>query len=113
MTDQPGPAAAYALGYSEREQRRLALQPRFYGALTERLFRAAGLQPGMDVLDVGCGVGDVSLLAAALVGPSGRVLGVDRAADSIVKARERARAAGPENVAFETGDLTSLDPVRQ
>jgi len=87
MTDQPGPAAGYALGHSEREQRRLVLQSRFYGALTERLFRAAGLQPGMNVLDVGCGVGDVSLLAAAIVGPSGSVLGVDRAADSIDTAR--------------------------
>ncbi|MBV8268096.1 MAG: class I SAM-dependent methyltransferase [Planctomycetaceae bacterium] len=114
MADQPRTAAEYPLSYSEREQRRLVAQSRFCGDLTERLFRAAGLLPGMSILDVGCGVGDVSLLAAAIVGPSGSVLGVDRAAASIEAARGRARAAGLENVAFEEGDLDlpSLDPGR-
>ena len=89
MTDRPREAAEYALGYSEREKQRLVIQSRFYGDLTERLFRMAGIQPGMSVLDVGCGVGDVSVLAAAMVGPAGSVLGVDRAADSIETARAR------------------------
>jgi ubiquinone/menaquinone biosynthesis C-methylase UbiE len=109
MADQPRTAAEYALGYSEREQRRLIAQSRFYGDLTERLFRSAGLQPGMSVLDVGSGVGDVSLLAASIVGPSGSVLGIDRAAASIETARERARASGLENVGFEEGEIPSLD----
>jgi SAM-dependent methyltransferase len=114
MADQPRTAAEYPLSYSEREQRRLVAQSRYYGDLTERLFRAAGLLPGMSILDVGCGAGDVSLLAAAIVGPSGSVLGVDRAAASLEAARGRARAAGLENVAFEEGDLDlpSLDPGR-
>jgi SAM-dependent methyltransferase len=72
----------------------------------------AGIQPGMSVLDVGCGVGDVSILATAMFGPAGGVLGVDRSADSIDSARERARAAGLENIAFEVADLPSLDPGR-
>src|SRR3954451_8117878 len=112
MADQPREAAEYALGYSEREQRRLVAQSRFYGDLTERLFRAAGLMPGMSVLDAGCGVGDVSLLAASIVGPSGGVLGVDPRAASVEAARGRARAAGLGNVAFQQGDLPSLDPGR-
>jgi len=44
---------------------------------SERFFRASGLRPGMRVLDVGCGEGDVSFLVAELVGPRGSVLGVD------------------------------------
>src|SRR5438309_209505 len=112
MTDQPREAAEYALGYSEREKERLIIQSRLYGDLTERLFRVAGIQPGMSVLDVGCGVGDVSLLAASIVGPAGSVLGVDRAAASIETARERVRSAGLQNVAFEVADLPSLDPGR-
>ena len=46
MTDQPRQAAEYALGYSEREKGRLIIQSRFYGELTERLFRMAGIRPG-------------------------------------------------------------------
>jgi ubiquinone/menaquinone biosynthesis C-methylase UbiE len=112
MTDQPRGAAEYALGYSDREKQRLIIQSRFYHELTESLFRVAGLRHGMSVLDVGCGVGDVSLLAASIVGPAGSVLGVDRAAASIETARERVRSAGLPNVAFEVADLPSLNPGR-
>jgi ubiquinone/menaquinone biosynthesis C-methylase UbiE len=113
MTDQPGSTAEYAFGYSESEQRRLISQARFWGDLTEDLFRRAGLQPGMRVLDVGCGAGDVSLLAAAFVGPTGSVLGVDAAASSIAFAQQRARAAGLGHVAFCKSELTTLELDRQ
>src|SRR5581483_4020832 len=96
----------------QSEQRRLMAQSRFYGDLTERLFREAGLRSGMSVLDIGCGVGDVSLLASAIVGADGAVLGIDRAAASVEAARERARAAGLGNVTFEVGDLSELRPGR-
>src|SRR6516165_3902084 len=110
MAEQSRPAEDYALGYSEHEQRRMVLQSSFYRELTERLLRHAGIQPGMSVLDIGCGVGDVSLVAAALVGPGGSVLGIDRTAASIETARRR--AAGLPNVAFESSDLASFDPGR-
>ena len=45
----------------------------------------------MRVLDLGCGMGDVSLLAARLVGPTGSVTGIDRDGVIVEKARERAR----------------------
>jgi hypothetical protein len=69
----------YPLGYSQTEAQRLADQAAFLEDLTEDLLRRAGLCSGMRVLDVGCGVGDVSFLAARLVGEDGVVLGVDRA----------------------------------
>jgi SAM-dependent methyltransferase len=72
----------YALGYSNSEFKRLELQASLIRDLTENVLRRAGIVPGMRVLDVGCGVGDVSLLAAEIVGPSGFVLGVDRSADA-------------------------------
>ena len=72
---------AYILGHDPGELDRLIAQARFFGDLTEEVLRRAGVGPGMRVLDVGCGTGDVSFLAARLVGPTGSVLGVDRSAD--------------------------------
>jgi SAM-dependent methyltransferase len=58
----------YPLGYSEAEAKRLMEQGAMLEDLTADLLSRAGLAPGMRVLDVGCGVGDVSLLAARIVG---------------------------------------------
>jgi SAM-dependent methyltransferase len=52
----------------------------------------------MKILDVGCGAGDVALLAAELVGESGEVVGIDRSESAIRAAR--ARAATAKNVHF-------------
>jgi cyclopropane fatty-acyl-phospholipid synthase-like methyltransferase len=77
----------YPLGYSEREARRLADQGALLEELTADVLRRAGLQQGMRVLDLGCGVGDVSFLAARMVGTGGAVLGVDQASSSVDTAR--------------------------
>ena len=53
----------YALGHSDRELARLSLQARLFDPLTRQLFRDAGVAPGMRVLDVGSGSGDVAFLA--------------------------------------------------
>src|SRR5262245_36228081 len=50
----------YVLGHTSHELERLVAQGSFFGELTEQVLRAAGLAPGMHVLDVGCGAGDVS-----------------------------------------------------
>ncbi len=99
---------SYVLGHSNDEHRRLMLQSRFIGELTESLFIYSGLAEGMSVLDVGCGAGDVSILAAAFVGSSGNVLGVDQSANSIALARKRAESAGLSNVRFEIDVLEEL-----
>lgn len=70
--------STYVLGHADVEVRRLLLQGRLYNDYTEHALRLAGLRPGMRVLDIGCGPGDVSFIAARLVGPTGRVLGVGR-----------------------------------
>jgi 2-polyprenyl-3-methyl-5-hydroxy-6-metoxy-1,4-benzoquinol methylase len=101
-------AQDYPLGYSELEARRLAEQGALLEDLTADVFRRAGLREGMTVLDIGCGVGDVSLLAARLVGPRGAVLGIDRAASSVQSARGRATAVGIAHARFEQADLASF-----
>jgi ubiquinone/menaquinone biosynthesis C-methylase UbiE len=95
----------YAMGRTLAETRRLVLQHQVYGPLTRRLFVAAGIGPGMKVLDVGSGAGDVALLAADLVGASGLVLGIDMNPTILETARERAVLAGWTNVGFQAADL--------
>ncbi|MEO6713102.1 MAG: methyltransferase domain-containing protein [Mycobacteriales bacterium] len=59
----------------------------------ERLVEFAGVRPGDSVLDVGCGRGAVVIPAAARVGPSGRVVGVDLSPEMVRLAQERIDAA--------------------
>jgi ubiquinone/menaquinone biosynthesis C-methylase UbiE len=99
---------AYALGHNHDELQRLIAQGRWLGELTEEVLRAAGIGPGMRVLDVGCGAGDVSFLAATLVGSSGSVVGVDRSPEATALARRRAADVGLPNVSFVTQDLQDL-----
>ncbi|MFL6033313.1 MAG: class I SAM-dependent methyltransferase [Rubrobacteraceae bacterium] len=100
--------AIYAPGYSEEERQRLIEQAGFFGGFTERLLVDAGIGPGMRVLDVGCGVGDVSLLVASLVRPEGAVLGVDSNPLALGHARERVSAMGLTNVDFVEGNIRDL-----
>lgn len=105
------PDAGYVLGHSEREVRRLMLQAAILRPITERLLRGAGLGPGMRVLDIGCGAGDVSMLAAVLVGASGSIVGIDRDRGVLEVARDRSRAAGLAHVAFRESTAESFsDP---
>ena len=101
--------ANYLFGYTEEEARRLARQAAFIEDLTADVLRRAGLKVGMRVLDLGCGVGDVSLLAANMVGATGAVLGIDRSAASIETARRRTAASHIGNVIFAAAELDAFD----
>ncbi len=68
----------------------------------------AGLRPGMRVLDIGCGMGDVSLLAAKIVGATGSVVGVDRDPEGLNRARTRAYDAQIANVEFRQAELPHI-----
>lgn len=71
---------------------------------------ALGLRPGDRVLDVGCGTGlNVPALASA-VGPTGRVVGVDRSPEMLQVARTKAERRGCDQVDFVEADATSLRP---
>ena len=98
----------HPLGHAERELERLATQARDLAAHTTVLFRRAGLAPGHRVLDIGCGPGDVSFIAAEIVGSTGYVVGIDRSPSAVEAARVRAQRAGHDNVAFHVGDASDL-----
>lgn len=75
---------------------------------TRRLLVDAGIGAGMRVLDIGCGTGEVALLAADLVGGRGDVVGVDRDEGPLAAARDRARERRSTNVRFARGDFDAL-----
>jgi SAM-dependent methyltransferase len=100
--------SAYVLGHDDVEVQRLLLQGRLYNDHTEHALRLAGLRPGMRVLDVGSGPGDVSFVAARLVGPTGTVLGVDAAPEMIELARARAAEQGLSAVCFTQAAIDAI-----
>ena len=101
--------ATYTLGRTSHETTRLIEQSRIYGASTQRLCKRAGIAKGMRVLEIGSGAGDVALMLAELVGPDGRVVGVDINPTILDTARQRMIDAGVRNVEFIAGDARALD----
>ena len=99
---------AYPLSTDEFGQERLVRQAAWTAAPTERLFRRAGIGPGQRVLELGSGVGDVSLILARLVEESGEVVGVERDPRSIGRASARVREHGLSQVRYVQTDVLSL-----
>ena len=106
MNSQPA-SPQYVLGRSEAESQRLIKQATFLRPSTERVFRKAGISEGMHVLDLGCGAGDVSFLAAELVGPTGSVVGIDVDPAVLTVARARAHERGLNSISFEERAIDS------
>ena len=99
------PNSSYLLGDTSAEHDRLIRQSAVLEPFTERLFREAGIGPGQRVLDISSGVGDVAILAASLVGPTGAVVGVERDRTTLAAARARIAKAGLANIRFIEADI--------
>ncbi len=98
----------YVLGHSPAELARLEQQAAFFAEMTRDGLVRAGVAPGMRVLDLGCGVGDVSLIAASLVGPTGKVTGIDISEGAVGIARARAAASGVTHARFEQSRIDAF-----
>src|SRR6266567_3360086 len=102
------PNSEYLLGSTDAEHERLIRQAVRLAPVTKGFFREAGIGPGQRVLDLGSGVGDVAMLAARLIGPSGEVVGIERDPRSIARARVRVAEAGLHNVSFIESDVSQI-----
>jgi len=71
-------------------------------------FSLGALSPGEAVLDIGCGTGVDALAAAMMVGPQGRVVGIDVTAEMIATARSNLSLLSLRNVSFQVGTAESL-----
>ncbi|WP_455922846.1 SAM-dependent methyltransferase [Pseudomonas putida] len=94
--------AGYVFGHSAQELERLMFQAQVLAPITSRLISQMGIEPGMRVLDLGCGAGDVSMLVAQTVGATGAVVGIDLDAATVALARHRAQLARLPQVEFQT-----------
>jgi ubiquinone/menaquinone biosynthesis C-methylase UbiE len=98
------------MGHTDRERRRLAIQAEILRPITQRLFEDAGIGPGMHVLDLGCGVGDVSMILSRMVGPTGSVTGLDFDPAALSTARLRMAEAGIRNSTFIESNVANYRP---
>jgi SAM-dependent methyltransferase len=71
-------------------------------------FSLGSIRKGDAVLDVGCGAGVDSFVAAVMVGPKGRVVGIDLTSEMLETAKENLRKVSLENVTFQQGSAEDL-----
>ncbi|MCI0390791.1 MAG: methyltransferase domain-containing protein [Acidobacteria bacterium] len=95
----------YVLATGKAAANRLRILHSLYGPGARRVLLQAGIQPGMRVADLGCGVGMVTTLLAELVGPTGQVVGVDFSGAQIAQARELL-PPGNSNISFVEASAT-------
>jgi SAM-dependent methyltransferase len=79
------------------------------GVISRRLVELAGVQPGSRVLDVAAGYGEPALSAAKAAGSEGSVVATDISAEMLAFGRERAQAAGIDNIEFVESGAMALD----
>ena len=103
-----GPNSAKALGYVANEIDSLPVE------VTES-FNGVGnplslghVETGQTVLDLGCGAGLDSILAARRVGTIGKLIGIDMTTEMLDKAKRNAVAAGVGNIEFHLGEAEEL-----
>ena len=85
----------YVHGTDPREQQRLS---RLNDLLNGAAIRELGLRGGESILDLGCGLAQLTRAMARAAGPGARVVGVERSAEQITEAVRQARAAGEEGL---------------
>ena len=100
----------YALASDDTEIARLQAQAALIAEPTTLLLQRGGIRPGMRVLDLGSGPGDVAFQVAKMIGPNGSVVGLEQDPAQIAVAMQRRDGFGVGNVDFRHGDArTFLD----
>ncbi len=80
----------------------------YYATIADRILDLANVGLAESVLDIGCGTGNLALLAAGRVGDDGNVVGIDLAEGMVVVASTKARGLGLRNLRFEMMDVRAL-----
>ncbi len=91
-----------------QERRRLNDRARVLQSLDRKILQAAGLTPTMEVLDLGCGTGRLSIEIAEFL-TSGKVVGIDRSAGIILAARSALKRQSIANLTFQESSSENID----
>ena len=108
---EPAGPAEYVLGTGADESARLGLQHRLWSAATHNLWQRARVQPGMTVLDVGCGPGHAALDLAQIVGAKCRVIAIDESATFLKQLHDQENARKQHNIERVLGDVQEMLPA--
>jgi len=100
--------STYVIEGGQAGKERLRLLSSVMWPTTERLLSRAGLRPGLQCLDVGCGGGDVTRELARRVGPNGRVVGIDRDETILQLDRQELEREPLANLSFRAADAEDL-----
>ena len=103
-----GRPLAQILGYDESILARIPEGSVESMAGTGNPFAVAEIREGERVVDIGCGAGFDCLVAALMVGPTGKVVGIDLTPEMVAKARQSAAQMGLDNASFRIGCAESL-----
>ena len=103
----------YPLVDGVADRARLGVLQRWLRPTTPSLFERVGVKPGMTCLDLGCGAGEVTLDLARLVGPGGRVVGMDIDDARLEMVREDAEANGLSNVELRVSDIRTSEEMNK
>ncbi|MCP4153062.1 MAG: class I SAM-dependent methyltransferase [bacterium] len=110
MTDPKGSYSYSSLEgeMKSEELRQLMLRTSAIPDINRKIFEWAGIQPHMDVLDIGCGPGLITAQLASFLSP-GHITGIDIDDQLLTEARKKQQESGLENVVFQKGDVYNLD----
>jgi SAM-dependent methyltransferase len=99
----------YVLDSSDEDLQRLLSIAELSAEPTRTAFRKIGMKPGWRVIDCGCGPLGALAVMAEMVGPKGRVVGIDFSEPAVQRARSIASTLGLDNVEVRVGDVHDLD----
>ena len=108
MTDN-----AYFIATGETDRLRLDILNKIYNPVALQFFKKVGLNPGMTVLEFGCGTGIIACELAKMVGPSGKVIAIDNSEAQLEIARAHAKALGITHVEFICCDIENVDTLKE
>ncbi len=99
---------SYILEVGEQGKSRLDLMNKFLNPQSQNFLNAIGVTKGMNILEVGCGVGNMTAWLAEQVGPQGQVMAIDISPEQLVIAKKHVKKQGFNNVSFICGDIQTL-----